>query len=241
MRYGIIGDIHGNLDALDAVLQVLEKEKVDRILCIGDIVGYGAEPLECVNRLREKGIDSVAGNHDYAAAGTLDITYFNETAKEAIHWTREQLDDETIRYLTDLELVKTYETFVIVHSSLREPADFDYILSWQDAQVSLDCLAEGKTCFFGHSHVPLSFLQGSNLLLTADPVVDLRPFDKALINVGSVGQPRDQNPEASTVVYDEDARTITRHRVPYDIDSAAAKIQEAGLPSVLGERLRVGQ
>lgn len=241
MRYGIIGDIHGNLDALEAVLEELNHQNVETILCIGDIVGYGAEPLECVQLLRRLGIESVAGNHDYAAAELLDITYFNETAKEAIRWTREQLDPETLRYLAELDLVKSFDSFVIVHSSLNEPANFEYILSWQEAQQSLDCLPEGKACFFGHSHVPLSFLQGSNLLLTADPIVDLRPFEKALINVGSVGQPRDQNPEASTVVFDDEAKTVTRHRVAYDIESAAAKISKAGLPAVLGERLRIGQ
>lgn len=241
MKYGIIGDIHGNLDALDAVLATLKREGVDTILCIGDIVGYGAEPAECVQRLLEWGIESVAGNHDYAAADRLDITYFNDTAREAILWTRNQLSTEQLQYLSDLDLVKPFDSFVLVHSSLSSPAEFEYILSWEEAQKSLDHLRDGQVCFYGHSHVPLTFLQGDNLLLTADLDVDLRPFRRALVNVGSVGQPRDQNPAASCVVYDDATRRVRRHRVSYDVEAAARKITHAGLPTFLAQRLKVGQ
>ncbi len=241
MRYGIIGDIHGNLDALDAVLEVLDREGVDSTLCIGDIVGYGAEPSACVQRLRERGIESVAGNHDYAAAEILDITYFNDTAKQAIQWTRDHLTDEERSYLAGLQLVRPFDSFVLVHSSLDEPSQFEYIFHWEDARRSMQHLPEGQVCFFGHSHVPLTFLEGHNFLLTADPEIDLAPYRRALVNVGSVGQPRDQNPDASCVIFDAEAHTVTRFRVAYDIDAAARKIVAAGLPAVLGERLRIGQ
>ncbi len=241
MRHGIIGDIHANLDALDAVLKTLDREKVDQVLCIGDVVGYGAEPGPCLQRLRARGIDCVAGNHDYATANRLDITYFNQAAKQAIEWTRAQLDEEEIGYLGALELVRSFDSFTIVHSSLDEPGAFEYVLSWPEAQRCLDRLPEGHVCFIGHSHVPVTFIEASNLLLTADAEVDLRRCGKALVNVGSVGQPRDQNPNASCVIFNDETRQLRRLRIPYDIDSAARKITEAGLPSFLAERLHVGR
>lgn len=243
MRYGIIGDIHANLDALDAVLDRLDAESLDRILCIGDIVGYGAQPTECLARLRDRNVLSVAGNHDLAAAGALDITYFNDTARTAILWTRERLSPADLESLTELPLTRTIDDFILVHSSLDHPEQFEYVMSWEEAEGCLGAMPEGgpTLCFFGHSHVPITFLAAHNLLVTIDPDVRLEPFDKALVNVGSVGQPRDQNPDASCVVYDSDEKRIVRHRVPYDVEAAARKIIDAGLPTLLGERLKVGQ
>lgn len=243
LRYGILGDIHANLDALDAVLEKLDGENLDQILSIGDLVGYGAQPSECLQRLRDRGVLSVAGNHDLAAAGALDITYFNDTAKSAISWTRNQLSPEDLESLADLPMTRVIDDFVLVHSSLHNPEQFEYVMSWEEAE---SCLAEmtddgPSLCFFGHSHVPITFLAAHNLLVTIDPDVRLELFDKALVNVGSVGQPRDQNPDASCVVYDSDEKRVVRHRVPYDVEAAARKIIDAGLPPILGERLKVGQ
>ena len=241
MIYGVLGDIHGNLDALDSVLEFFDASGVERILCVGDVVGYGAQPNECVARLREREAVCVVGNHDYAAIEQLDITYFNDTAKEAILWTRAVLQSETKRFLADLPLTFREGSIVVVHSSLADPAAFDYILSWEEAQLSLTHLKSGEICFFGHSHVPLTFVEAANLLLTSDDTLHTANFDKVLVNVGSVGQPRDQIPDACCVLFDSEKRELRRVRIPYDIESAGRKILDAGLPAILAKRLTLGK
>lgn len=242
MRYAIFGDIHGNLEALDAVLEVLEKEKPDHYICVGDIVGYGADPNECIKKIRAlKNCTAVAGNHDYAAAGILNVGFFNEYAREAISWTIQQLSADETDFLQRLKLVNRFNNITIVHSTLYMPEVFGYIQTSYDLQMSFMKM-ETPICFIGHSHVPVIFsLSRETISLLPEPVVQIDSADKTLVNIGSVGQSRDGNPQACYSIYDEDKGTLYMRRVGYTIEKTIDKINRVGLPEILGERLRCGQ
>ena len=241
MRYGLYSDIHSNLEALQAVFAKLEEEKVDQYLCLGDIVGYGASPKECIDLVKQKKSLIVAGNHDYAVAGKLNIDFFNSLAKEAVHWTRKQLSNDEKQFLANLDLVQVVgDSLTLVHGTLNFPEMFDYIQTSYDAHLSLELL-ETPACFFGHSHVPVTFFQGPTVTFSMDEEIVIDKNRKTLINVGSVGQPRDENPRACCAVYDDVEGKVWLHRVEYDIEASIEKIIGAGLPEVLGERLRYGR
>jgi predicted phosphodiesterase len=242
LRYGIYSDIHGNLEALQSVLKVLEKEKVDQYLCLGDIVGYGVNPSECIQLVRDYDSMIVAGNHDYAVAGKLKIDFFNQYAKEAVLWTRDHLSEKERQFLANLDLVQKIENVLtIVHGTLNFPEMFDYIVTLFDAHLSLELL-NTPVCFLGHSHIPVAFVSGPTVgFETTIEEISVDKDIKTLVNVGSVGQPRDENPLACCAIYDEEAEKIWIHRVEYDIELTISKIFSAGLPEILGERLRYGR
>ncbi len=244
MKTGILGDIHANIEALEAVLSSFAKEGVDQVFSVGDLVGYGADPVPVIERLRADGVRIVLGNHDAAAIETLvDLAYFNVFARTAALWTRKVLEEEHKEFLRSLPLVLESDDFVIVHGSLDRPEEFNYIQTTRDAESSLGCL-EKHVCFVGHSHIPVGFLSQksdpSRVEYTFDNEIDVSRYDRALINVGSVGQPRDEDPRAVAAIYDSNRRVVTLRRIPYDVDRAAGKILAAGLPRVLAERLRFG-
>lgn len=241
MRYGIYSDIHANLEALQAVFATFEKEKVDQYICLGDIVGYGANPRECLQLVLEYDSLVVAGNHDYAVAGKLNIDFFNPYAKAAVLWTRSQLSEQEMQYLANLDLVQKIENVLtLVHGTLNFPEMFDYIQTSYDAHLTLELL-DTPICFLGHSHVPVAFFQGTTVTFSMDEEVPVPKDGKTLLNVGSVGQPRDENPMGCCAVYDDEAEKVWLHRVEYDIEAAISKIIKAGLPEILGERLRYGR
>lgn len=241
LRYGLFSDIHANLQALEAVLATFKREKIDQYICLGDIVGYGASPRECMRLVLECKSLIVAGNHDYAVAGKLNIDFFNPYAKEAVLWTREQLNDEEKQVLANFDLVQNIEeTLTMVHGTLNFPEMFDYIQTSYDAHLSLEVL-ETPVCFFGHSHVPVAFFQGQTISFSMKEEIPVDPERRTLVNVGSVGQPRDENPLACCAVYDDEIGKVWIHRVEYDIDTSIDKINKAGLPEILGERLRYGR
>ncbi len=240
MRYAIISDIHANHDALTAVLDDIDREKVERIVCLGDVVGYGAEPRECITALRERNVLTIAGNHDYAAIGKTNINYFNAYAKEATLWTRKVCTQEDKDYLKGLALVEYLDDFTMVHGTLYAPELFDYILTTYDAYLSLQLL-ETPVCFFGHSHVPINFVWEEMISFNYDREIEVKDGVKMLVNVGSVGQPRDDNPKACYALFDTDAQRILIKRIEYDVEAAARKIRDAGLPPALGERLKYGR
>ncbi len=246
MLYAIISDIHSNLEAFTAVLERIDSLGVDRIVCLGDIVGYSSNPNECVELVRKRGIRSVAGNHDVRAAGLKEPSDFNEIAREALLWTRRVLDEENLHFLKGLpeRLYLDDGRVIAVHGALTDGTD-TYILSpW----IALRNFEEMKAlphpphlCFFGHTHVRIVYrYMGGKVITVFDDEIVLNPRDIYLINPGSVGQPRDRDPRASFLIYDTEGGTVTFHRVPYDIDACQRKIEEAGLPRELGERLRVG-
>jgi len=240
LRYAIIADIHSNLEALEAVLSVLEDRQIDAYLSTGDIVGYGADPVACLKRVRELDTTVVAGNHDWAVANRLSLDYFNAYAREAIYWTQERLEESDIRYLENLELTRRVGDVTLVHGTLYNPDNFDYLLTSYDAHLSFQ-VQETKLCVVGHSHVPITFVLDGTVTFSFDAETDLGPVDRAIVNPGSVGQPRDEDPRAAFGIYDTETGVFTTERVDYDIETATSKILRAGLPEVLAERLWVGR
>ncbi len=242
MRYAIFGDIHGNLHALEAVLEAYGSERIDEYLCTGDLVGYGAFPTECLKKVRELCTHVVAGNHDFAVGGKLSLEFFNSYAKAAVQWTRDALSEEEREYLNGLPLTAVRDSdTTIAHATLYDPHAFDYIQTQYDAHLSLQELE--TTCgFIGHSHIPITFyLKQGTVGWTTEGLIELEGLEAALVNVGSVGQPRDENPLAAYAIFDTTARTVEIKRVDYDIEAAIAAIAAEGLPSILGERLRLGR
>ena len=243
MRYGIFGDIHGNLHALEAVLEAYEDESIDVHLCTGDLVGYGAFPRECIDTVRQRCPHHVvAGNHDFAVCEKLTLEFFNSYAKSAALWTRQNLTDEHIRYLHRLPLtLEVDKDTTLSHATLYDAHAFDYIQTQYDAHLSIQELQ--TTCgFVGHSHIPITFyLKDEVVNWTTETVIDMSRYDKVLVNVGSVGQPRDENPDAAYAVFDTEERKVWIKRVPYDVEGAIQAIEDNQLPRILGERLRLGK
>jgi len=242
VRYGIFGDIHGNLHALEAVLEAYRNESIDVYLCTGDLVGYGAHPHECVARTREISSLVVAGNHDFAVCGKLTLEFFNSFAKSAVLWTRQQLSPEDLAYLERLPIIADVDNVITLsHATIYDAHAFDYIQTQYDAHLSLQELRT-KCGFVGHSHIPITFFLRDGLVSwSIEPEIDLQNCEKALVNVGSVGQPRDENPNAAYAVFDSEAQKIWIKRVPYDVEGAIRAIRANSLPPVLGERLRLGK
>jgi predicted phosphodiesterase len=243
MKYGILGDIHANLSALNAALERMDEVGIDTLISVGDVVGYGAAPKECIELLRARGAVVVKGNHDAACIDELDERTFNPYARAAVAWTRTILSPAEKRWLKGLPLVATLEHCQVAHGTLHRPELFDYILSLSDADPSLDEMTR-PVCFVGHSHIPLTVMrfatEPERTAYTCDPEIDLSETVKALINVGSIGQPRDENPQTAYALFDAERRCASILRAPYDIEAEIARISAAGLPHVLGERLRIG-
>lgn len=242
MRYGILADIHSNLEALEAVLAELDKRSVDEILCLGDIVGYGADPAECVRIIRERCRVIVCGNHDYAVFNDKILKFFKPAAKEAVLWTRNALSEEDREFLGGLPLKKSMEDMLLVHAAPLFPEEWEYVSNPEDARRNFNCFDE-KMCFLGHSHVPAVFGLNEEVdacRISNEPVSFFSPRMRYIINPGSAGQPRDGNPDASFAVFDSSRRELKIIRVAYDVKTAAKKIIESGLPGVLARRLGAG-
>jgi predicted phosphodiesterase len=241
VRYAILGDIHSNLEALEAALKALRSLRIDQYVQVGDIVGYGADPGPCIQAMRDIHAIVVAGNHDWAVIGKLDTSYFNPYAREAVEWTRSILSQDDLHYLERLPLAACINDEIeVVHATLDQPELFDYIQTYFDAAQSLDVM-QTHVCFTGHSHVPVAFLRSKLIEHSFAPEIPLEGVDQALINVGSVGQPRDDNPCTAFAVYDSATREYRLYRAPYDARATANKISRVGLPGVLGDRLLLGR
>jgi len=243
MKYGILGDIHGNLSALDTVLAALRRDGAQVLVSVGDVVGYGAAPKECIARLREVGAQVVLGNHDAAAIGRLDMIYFNQYAKEAVLWTQRVLSQDERDWLAALPLTRHFDHCSVAHGTLHRPELFDYIQTTEDADPSLDIMPL-PVCFVGHSHVPVTLLRlrddPTRTAFTPDAKVDLCDVQRALVNVGSVGQPRDEDPRTAYALFDSELNVVEIRRLEYDIDREAQRIRSAGLPRMLADRLYLG-
>ncbi len=241
MRYAILSDIHGNWEALDAVVAACHRLGARRFLCVGDTVGYGANPRECLEAHKALGMASVAGNHDWAVGGRLDASYFNEYGKAGVAWCRNHLPLEYFQYLNALELVFRNDDLILVHGSLNHPERFAYLRDISEAADTF-YLMDRPVCFIGHTHVPQIFVQRQGRVFYAPGTdIELEPDGKYIVNVGSVGQPRDGNPMAAYAIYDTETRMISLKRTPYDIAMAQHRILQAGLPEFLARRLTVGQ
>jgi predicted phosphodiesterase len=241
MLYGIIADIHSNLEALEVVLH--ELRYVDQIVCVGDIVGYGPDPNECLKIIQEGKISAVAGNHDKAAVGEMSLEWFVEHAKEALIWTREQLTVDSIQYLKALPLTLEFSDFQLVHGSLRNPLE-EYIEGFAEAVPNLELMTK-LLLFVGHTHRPICVVQRGEgydgWRLKDNQTIRLPEYQKVLINPGGVGQPRDGDPRASFGVYDSEKREFTLHRVEYNVAAVQEKMRKVGLPQILIDRLVFGR
>lgn len=241
-RLVVFSDIHGNLHALDAVLAAIDEIKPDAMVCLGDVVGYGGYPNECIDRLREREIPTLAGNHDQAAIGRTPIKYFNDIAKVALEWTATQLLPDNIDWLKEQPFTTELEDFFFVHASPLDPEQWGYVLTFGDARQAFTKFTQ-RFGFIGHSHQPaLIQINGDELTCPEDLnlPVRIRVGPRYLINVGSVGQPRDRNPLACFVVVDLEGGHVTFQRVPYDVEAAQRAIRLAGLPEELAARLGYG-
>ena len=250
MRYAVLSDVHGNLEALTAVMDALAPERIDRVLCLGDVMGYGADPAACLSRLEACDAVIVGGNHDLACVGKLSLEWFNDLARAAVVWTRDQLSFTDLDTLRRLPLTATEGPCTLVHGTLRHPHRFEYLI---DMAQAIETLSHCRTliCLVGHTHVPCVIAYDRVLrritqrLTSAAELADVTFLDQAesmryLINPGSVGQPRDGDPRASFAVIDTDARRVRVLRVPYDVATAQRKIRQAGLPEFLADRLASG-
>ena len=240
MKYGILGDIHANLEALEAVLEEMGKQGVKRYISVGDLVGYGANPVECIKKVRSLDTLVVAGNHDFAAVDKLNIDFFNTYARESAIWTRNTLSNADKEYIKSLKLIEHTDNFTVVHSTLYSPELFEYIQTSYDAHLSFEQQTTPLT-FLGHSHVPVNFFKRRNVSFNMETEVKVDESMKIMINVGSIGQPRDRNPKASYVIFDMLENVIELRRLPYDVAKTQKKIRAAGLPESLAQRLELGR
>jgi predicted phosphodiesterase len=240
MRFAIFSDIHANLEALEAVLADAQKHKCTHFVCLGDVVGYNANPHECVERIRDMDCPIVKGNHDEQASLLKSSTDFNALAEQAIEWTRDNLTDEDKEWLRGLQLQKQVRDFTIVHATLDTPAQWGYVFNNLDAAASFT-YQHTTVCFFGHTHVPMVFIRDDGVRRERIEHVRIDTSKKYFINAGSVGQPRDGNWRAAYCIYDVDNNIVEQLRVKYDLAAAQKKIIKAGLPQMLAERLAIGR
>lgn len=242
MSIAIISDVHSNLEALESVLKDIKKRGIDRILFLGDAVGYGPNPNNCIEVLKKECEVLLAGNHDRAAVGMTDVEYFNELARAAIIWTVQTLTEEHKEFLTRLPVSTGFhsetEDIFLVHSTPREPERWHYLLTLWDAEVNFNYFTE-RICFLGHSHVPFIIERkpSGDMIVYRDNAT-LKSGLRYIINAGSVGQPRDRDPRACYVIMDGDS--ISFVRVDYNIKKTQKKMAEAGLPKPLIDRLEYG-
>ena len=233
MRIAIISDIHSNLEALKKALDLIASSNVQEIVCLGDIIGYGANPNECLNLVRATTPYILLGNHDEAAINLSKTEYFNPYARVAAEWTNQKLTEENSDFIKKLPYTLTLHELLFVHSSPYEPEEWHYILTSADAQMNFSYYPT-PLCFIGHTHVPGIFCEdGWTRIISAGK--------KFLVNVGSIGQPRDQDWRLSFGVFDTESWTYENIRCEYDVKTAAEKIRLEGLPKALADRIMVGR
>lgn len=232
MRLAIISDIHSNLEALTKALELIDRESVQEVVCLGDIVGYGANPNECVDLVRNRCSIVLRGNHDAAAVDPVNAESFTKNARIAAEWTRQQLTDDNKQFLERLPYTSTRDTILFVHASPYQPEAWFYVLSEEDLDVAFQSFTE-QICFIGHSHFPGIFSEDG-------PAKAVNRGARFLVNVGSIGQPRDGNSKLSFGIFDTDIWNYRNVRSEYPIQLAAEKILKAGLPRALSDRLALG-
>jgi predicted phosphodiesterase len=243
MRVAIVSDVHGNRHAFEAVLEAVAASTAEELWCLGDLVGYGAEPDACVELARRHAAICLAGNHDLGVRGDLPLSQFSRGAALAAEWTQETISPETLAYLKELEPTHLKESVGLFHASPRDPI-WEYVLSPLQAELCLD-IQQHRVCLIGHSHVALSFWRMPGASATGQTRADGEELwleaGEWLINPGSVGQPRDGDPRAAWLELDDQGWTAIYRRTEYDVAGAAAAIRAARLPDSLAERLAFGQ
>lgn len=240
MKYAIIADIHANLEALEVVLADAKREHCTHFACLGDVVGYNANPKECLDLVRSQGMPCVKGNHDEYCSTDGDLDGFNPHARDAINWTRQQLTQADRQWLRELKYIRLVANFSIVHATLDGPQRWGYVFNKLDAAASFT-YQNTSVCFFGHTHVPVAFIRDTVVRGGTYSKFKTEAGRKYFVNSGSVGQSRDGVPKATYAIYDLDEGTIELRRLDYDIAKTQAKIRAAGLPERLAERLSYGK
>ena len=243
MQIAIISDIHANVQALEVALAATEDRGIEHIVCLGDVVGYGADPNACCDLVRDRCRVTLLGNHDAAVIGVMDTDYYYAAARQAIFWTRRQLTDENFRWLYSLPYTHVRDTAGFFHAAPIRPSGFYYVVQTKDAQAHIGVYERLKRwSFLGHSHLTnqyaISERKAKDLSGRTLGGKDDRKF---IVNVGSVGQPRDRDPRLCYGVFDVDADTFEHVRLPYDIAAAASRIEAAGLHEKFARRLFIGQ
>jgi len=242
MRIGIFSDVHANIEAMSAVIDAYKSERIDRYVCIGDVVGYGASPNECCDLIRKTAAYTILGNHDAAVAGRMDYSYYYDAARQALDLHARQLTPENMVWLRNLPYEVREGEVTFCHGSPVNLEEFEYIFSVEQATRCLDIWEElGMVTFIGHSHLCKSFaLSPDGVHEVVADKFELRPGWKYIVSVGSVGQPRDYDPRASYVLYDTEKRLFEFRRVEYDVKTSAEKIFGSDLEPNFGHRLFIG-
>ena len=239
-KYAILGDVHGNWEALSVVLRDAEELGVDSYVCVGDVVGYNVDPARCLNKIREIGCTVVRGNHDHYCSHEECLEDFHPLAARVVDWTRNQLDDDGIEFLRNMRLSTKVDGFTIVHSTLDMPEKWGYVFDCLEADANFNYQST-SVCFHGHTHVPVAYVKRGMTDRIEYGKIRIVLGQKYFINVGSVGQPRDGNPRAAYAFYDAEKREVELRRLEYDIRATQEKIREAGLPERLARRLQIGK
>lgn len=242
MRYAIISDIHSNLEALEAALNFLSKQNIDGYFCLGDIVGYGADPGPCLEKIKSLSCKViVAGNHDWACLNLFNLDQFNFIARKSMIWTGGILNQAEKEYLKSFPLVYKDDSLTLVHGSLYYPQDFYYMMDIYTAAKDFDLL-KTNISFIGHSHLPgVFFEEDYQIKYSLEQKIILKPDVKYIVNAGSIGQPRDGDWRSSLVIFDTQEKTVEFKRIEYDFKLAQKKIIKAGLPERLASRLSEGR
>jgi predicted phosphodiesterase len=240
MRFAILSDLHANLEATEAVLADAREHNCTHYICLGDVVGYNANPHECVEIVQNLECPVVKGNHDEQASIEESSRDFNPLAEMAINWTREQLTEADKEWLRGLQFKRTVRDFTIVHATLDTPEQWGYVFNTLDAAASFT-YQHTTLCFFGHTHVAGAFVRDDGVRRVKADQLRIEPDKKYFINTGSVGQPRDGDWRAAYCIYSPDSNSVEQRRIKYDLDIAQQKILKAGLPRLLAERLKLGR
>ncbi|MGJ8673319.1 metallophosphoesterase family protein [Rubritalea sp.] len=236
-KTALFSDIHANLNALEAVINDAKSQGVQNFACLGDVVGYGPNPIDCIAAVQAIDCVCVKGNHDEDASNDRVLDNLNDQARASLEWTRSMLSESQKSWLANLPYKRRLGRNMLVHAALENPGEWEYLRNSFDAEIAM-LTQPTPICFFGHTHKPVTYTQkGKSVSVLTEQEIELHPDQKYLINVGSVGQPRDGIPEASYVVFDREKRTINFRRVKYDIHSVVQQITESGLPLSLGDRL----
>jgi len=240
MRFAIFSDLHGNLEATEAIMEDARAKECTHFVCLGDLVGYNANPHECVELVRQMDCPVVKGNHDEQACLGESSRDFNDLAEAAINWTREHLTDDNKEWLANLRLTRQVRDFTIVHATLDTPGEWGYVFNNLDAVASFT-YQHTTVCFFGHTHVAGAFVRDVGVTRVVTEHLTIESGKKYFINVGSVGQPRDGDPRAAYCIFHIDRNVVEQRRVKYDLGGAQKKIVKAGLPRLLADRLALGR
>jgi predicted phosphodiesterase len=242
MKYGFFSDVHSNLEALKVVAEDFRKEKLERLFFLGDAVGYGPDPNECVSLIDKLAEVKLMGNHDYAALGLIDTTQFNEYAQQAMEWTRETLTEQSLKIISGFSMEHEFDQWHLVHSTPKQPREWNYIFDLDDAEENFNFFST-RICIIGHSHFPaiIKKFDGRHCFLHEESQTEIQKDFRYIINIGSVGQPRDGSNQACYLVYDDQKQIARLKRLDYDFEKTQAKMKKRGLPQFLVERLAVGR